>query len=381
MRLLLFQERKITKHLVPNPDSSLSEQAWFDADNLRPNTTYQWRVRACSNFDSTNCDGWSPWFSFVTTGRPPKANSLTATNDIPATFSWEAVEGARSYNFSLQAAGKDPVVTLLNDGQFLEKPIYTVNYPDIDQETTYYWKVQTCAHSDGTVCGEWSVENSITTGAITTPQPKQVLQGETIYADQLNHQLGWSEIKGSAAYHYKLSLVNPAETNCQQNDIEGITQQTMVNLRMNCLGEYTMAVEACVDKQCQSTSPQGKWSFTLAQKTPTSKNNLAVCGSGYDKPETLWNEREECAPKHIALFIKIVLDFLIFKLSFFLLPIMVAVTAGLFYAPFRTPELLDRVKTTWKAIGIGYLLLLFAWIIVGILLSLIGFKGLWWKIL
>jgi len=60
---------------------------------------------------------------------------------------------------------------------------------------------------------------------------------------------------------------------------------------------------------------------------------------------------------------------------------MVAVTAGLFYAPFRTPELLDRVKTTWKAIGIGYLLLLFAWIIVGILLSLIGFKGLWWKIL
>jgi len=60
---------------------------------------------------------------------------------------------------------------------------------------------------------------------------------------------------------------------------------------------------------------------------------------------------------------------------------MIVATAGLFYSPFRTPELLDRVKTAWKAIGIGYLLLFFAWVIVGIILSLMGFQGLWWKIL
>jgi len=297
-------ERKTGQTTVPNSDSAAGDIALFDADNLKASTVYKWRVRACSNFNSTNCDGWSQWFSFMTTGRPPKANTLAAISDIPATFSWEAVENAKSYNFSLQAAGKDPVITVLNNEKTLEKPTHIVKYPDIDQETTYYWKVQTCAHSDGTVCGDWSAENSITTGEITTPQAISPAQGETVYADQLSHQLSWSEIKNSAAYHYTLTLVNPAETNCQQDTIDAITKQTAITAQMNCLGEYTMAVEACVDAGCESVSPKGEWSFTLEQRTPTNKNSLAVCGSGYDNPDTPWNEREECGIKHIALFIK-----------------------------------------------------------------------------
>ena len=374
-------ERKTSRATIPNSETAASDSALFDADNLKPSTTYKWRVRACSNFNSTDCDGWSPWFSFTTTGRAPKANTLTAISNIPATFSWEPVEGAKSYNFSLQAAGGDPVITVVNNFKAMEKPTYVVRYPNIDQETTYYWKVQTCAHNDGTVCGDWSAENSITTGEITTPLADSPAQGETVYADQLSHQFSWSEIKGSAAYHYKLTLVTPAETDCQQNEIDGITRQTIITAQMNCLGEYTMAVEACVDESCKSVSPKGEWSFTLEQRVPTNKNSLAVCGSGYDNPDTPWNEREECAIKHAALFVKIFLDFLIFKLSILLLPFMVVATAGLFYSPFRTPELLERVKTAWKAVGIGYLLLFFAWVIVGILLSLIGFQGLWWKIL
>lgn len=373
--------RNTSQTTAPNTTTSANDVALFDADNLKPSTTYKWRVRACSNFNSTNCDEWSPWFSFITTGRPPKANTLVATSDIPASFSWEAVEGAKSYNFSLQAAGGDPKITVINNQEILKKPAFVVNYPNIDQDTTYYWKVQTCAHNDGTVCGDWSAENSITTGEITTPLASSPAQGETVYADQLNHQFSWSEIKGSEAYHFKLTLVNPAEENCEQKEIEGITKQTVITEQMNCLGEYTMAVEACVDSQCKSVSPKGEWSFTLDQRTPTSKNSLAVCGSGYDNPDTPWNEREECTPKHIVLFVKIFIDFLLFKLSIFLLPFMIVATAGLFYSPFGTPGLLERVKTTWKAIGIGYLLLFFAWVIVGILLSIIGFQGLWWKIL
>jgi hypothetical protein len=374
-------ERNTTRTTIPNPDLSISDNPLFDADNVAPNTTYRWRVRACSNFNSTNCDGWSGWFSFVTTGRPPKANSLTSTSNIPATFSWEAVEGAKSYNFSLQAAGADPVITVLNNPKMLEKPTRTVKYPDIDQETTYYWKVQTCAHENGTACGGWSAESSITTGEITTPLAASPAEGETITADQVSHQLSWSAIKGSAAYHYVLTLTNPAETNCQQGVVEGITQQTSQTMQMHCLGEYTLAVEACVDAKCQSVSPKGEWAITLAQSTPSNTNSLAVCGTGYDNPDTPWNEREECNPKHAALFVKIFLDFLIFKLSLFLLPFMILITAFLFYSPFGTPDLLEKVKSTWKAIGIGYALLIFAWLIVGIILSIVGFNGLWWKIL
>jgi hypothetical protein len=35
----------------------------------------------------------------------------------------------------------------------------------------------------------------------------------------------------------------------------------------------------------------------------------------------------------------------------------------------------------WKYIAIGYGLLFLAWIIVGFILQIIGFPGLWWKIL
>ena len=375
-------EKKVVQSTVPNSVSTAGEKAIFDADNLQASTQYKWRVRACSNFDSSNCDGWSEWFLFTTTGRPPKADSLTATSVIPATFAWEAVEGAKSYNFSLQKAGEDPVITVLNTEKMLEKPEHTVNYPEIDQETTYYWKVQTCAHNDGTVCGEWSAENSITTGKITTPLAAGPVADETVYADQVDQTLSWSKISGSTAYHYTLTLVTPAENgNCQQDTIEGITDTTSKTVQMNCLGEYSLAVEACVDTQCQSVSPTGKWNFKLDQREPSSKNSLAVCGTGYDNPDTLWNEREECGPKHLALLIKVFLDFLIFKLSFFLLPVMILITGLIFYSPFGTPDLLDKVKTAWKAVGIGFALLLFGWFIIGIILSLVGYQALWWKIL
>jgi len=375
-------EKKSATPNAPGSLSTASEKAVFDADNLQPNTQYKWRVRACSNFNSSNCDGWSEWFLFTTTGRPPKTESLSATSNIPADFVWEAVEGAKSYNFSLQKAGEDPVVTVLNTPKMLEKPEFTVNYPDIDQQTTYYWKIQTCAHDNGTACGEWSAENSITTSEITTPLAARPAAGETIYADQPYQTLSWSGINGSLAYRYTLTLANPAEnSDCQQETIEGITTTTSKSLPMNCLGEYSLAVVACVDAQCQSVSPKGEWNFTLDQREPSSKNSLAVCGTGYDKPDTAWNEREECGPKHLALLIKVFLDFLLFKLSFFLLPILVLITGFLFYSPFGTPDLLGRVKTMWKAVGIGYALLLFGWLITGIILSLIGYQALWWKIL
>ncbi len=367
---------------VPNAKTGEDEKALFDADTMAADTVYQWRVKACSNYDSSNCDGWSEWFSFRTTGRPPKAGSLVSEGNIPITLSWESIDDAKSYNLSLQEAGSDAKIILLKGDEMMAAPEYAINYPVIDQGRTYYWKVQTCAHDDGTVCGDWSAENSFATGELDMPVGNSPTAGDTIYADQLTQELSWSEMSNAKAYHYILTLANSTDaSDCDQDTIEGTTNKTSATVKMNCLGEYTLAVEACVDSQCQSVSPKGEWNFTLDQHEPQTKSSFAVCGASYDNPDTGWNERAACEPKHAAIMVKVILDFLLFKLSVFLMPFLIAATAFLYYSPFKTPDVIDKVKTAWKAIGIGYALLFCAWVIVGVILSIVGFSGLWWKIL
>jgi hypothetical protein len=367
---------------APNNGTSESLRSKFDADNLAADTQYQWKVQACSQFNSQNCDGWSNWFSFRTTGRPPKAGSLATTSGIPATFSWEAVPGAKSYKFNLGKTGTNGKTTVLNNASLLLDPKYSLGYPDIDQNQTYVWKIQTCAHADGTVCGAWSQQKTLTTQALPAMANPNPGNSSTIYADQLSQKISWNKNPGASAYHYTISLTSPSETRpCVQDKIEKTTMVTSDMVELKCLGTYQFNVQPCVDSACASVGPTSTWKFTLSQKVPANKSVFAICGASYDDPSTLWNEREACQPKHLLLLIKVALDFLLFRLSLLLLPILALVTGVIFYSQLKTPDIWEKVISAWKAIGIGYALLIFAWIIVGILLQIAGYSGLWFKIL
>jgi hypothetical protein len=375
-------QRNTTESSVPNKDAGPAEKGTFDAPNLKPDTQYKWRVKACSKFDSTDCDEWSKWFTLRTTGRSPKEESLAVMTGIPATFVWEAVPGAKSYRFSLFKSGGETKEVVLNDPQLLKDPKYTVGYPDIDQEQSYTWKVQTCTHEDGTVCGQWSKESSFTAVPLLSPANVKPQEGSVVYSDQMTQDLSWEAVKDAAAYRYTLELaVSNEKEECAQDKIEKTVSVTNALESLRCLGSYRLAVQACADSDCKSLGPESATQFTLDQRVPASKGALSICGAGYDNPDTSWNERESCQPKHLALFIKVVLDFLLFRLAVILLPILALITGLIFYSSFKTPEIWEKVKKMWKAIGIGYALLIFAWTIVGIVLQIAGFSGLWWKIL
>ncbi|MFZ3074074.1 MAG: pilin [Minisyncoccales bacterium] len=368
--------------IVPNNNSGAAEKLLFDADNLKPDTQYKWRAKACAKFDSTDCDGWSDWFVFRTTGRPAKAESMAQTGGIPAVFSWEAVPGAKSYNFSIGKTGADGTIKILNDSDLLKNPKHTLGYPDIDQSQNYTWKVQTCAHADGTVCGAWSQEKTFAAPTLTAAANVEPAMESTIYADQLSQNISWDAVTGASAYHYVLSLTASKEKqSCTQEPIEKTISRVSDTVQLNCLGEYQLTVQPCVDAACKSEGPKSESKFTLDQHVPANKSSFAVCGTAYDDPDTQWNEREACQPKHTLLLIKIAIDFALFKLSIWLLPILALATGLLFYSPFGTPDILEKVKTWWKYIGIGYALLVFAWIITGFILQIAGFPGLWFKIL
>jgi hypothetical protein len=374
-------ERDTAWPVVPNNGSSDAEKKLFDADNLKPDTQYKWRARACSQFNSQNCDGWSSWFSFLTTGRPPKADSLAVSSGIPATFSWEPVPGAKSYIFSLTKKGGGKTV-LVNDAEAVRQAKQGVGYPDLDQAQSYSWKVQTCAHADGTVCGAWSAEKNFSTPKLTEVSNIKPADNSTVWTDQLTQNISWNAVNGASAYHFTLELAVSAEKEpCEQSKVEKTVTLTAEMAKLNCLGKYKLAIQPCVDAKCESVGPESRIQFTLDQRTPKNKSVFAVCNTTYNDPDTPWNERETCQPKHLLLLIKIGLDFTLFKLAVLLLPLLALITGLLFYSHFKTPEIWEKVKLMWKAIGIGYALLIFAWLIVGLLLQLIGFSGLWFKIL
>jgi hypothetical protein len=375
-------DQNTTWPAAPNNNSTAAEIGKFDATNLKADTEYKWRARACSQFNSQNCDGWSEWFSFRTTGRPPKAESLAATSGIPAIFSWEPVANAKSYNFSLAKNGTVAKITVLNNADLLRDAKYALNYPDIDQDQTYAWKIQTCAHGDGTVCGAWSQEKKLAVPKLAAVTNINPANGSTIYADQLSQNVSWGKAVGASAYRFKLSLATSHEKQeCKQETIEKTTSLTLDRAELNCLGIYHLAIQPCVDSACKSAGPLAELKFTLGQKVPKTKSAFAVCSTGYDDPATPWNEREACQPKHFLLLVKIAIDFVLFRLAVLLLPVLALITGLLFYSNFKTPDIWRKVKLAWKAIAIGYALLLFAWAITGILLQIAGFSGLWFKIL
>jgi len=368
---------------VPNSDTAENVKAKFDAPNLKADTEYKWRVKACSKFNSTNCDDWSPWFTFRTTGRPPKEDSLKQTTQIPVIFNWEAVPGAKSYVFTLYKTGQEIKSVIIDGESDLTKPTLTVGYPDIDQSQAYSWKIKTCAHANGTVCGEATADMPIRTAQLMPVENQQPANNSTIYASSLTHTVSWSAVPGAVAYLYTVALIEPAANNteCIQDVIEKTVRTTTDEIKIDCLGAYELTVTPCLDENCVSVGPNNVTKFVLAEQETANKQPLIVCGADYDDPSTPWLERESCQPKHVFLMGKVALDFALFKFAIWLLPILVLVTALIFYSSLKTPEIWAKIKTSWKAIGIGYAILILAWVIVGLILQAIGFPGMWWKII
>ena len=147
-------------------------------------------------------------------------------------------------------------------------------------------------------------------------------------------------------------------------------------------GTYTWGVASCFSSECKSdeTGASAKWNFSI-NKGGGKSSGFMVCGLRNDDPKTDWDERKPCQFGDLFKILEKLIDFALFKLSFWLLPILAAISGGLFYTQAGGQDALKRVKTMWKYIGIGYALLFFAWLLTTWTLQAFGYHGLWWKIL
>lgn len=364
----------------------------LDDPKLKVDTFYKWRVKPCWDYRALKCeDIWSEYFTFRTTGRPPEWMEPEKEVALPFKFEWEDVPGAKSYVFKIQGDGLDL------EKDVAEPEIELIS--ELKQGKSYIWLVKTCAKDGGKVCGSWSENLTITISKIGAPSDPNPADGSKIYADKMPVVFSWKEVSGAGAYKISISYKKKAGEEVSDCPLGKLVEEIVLSpsyvVDANCLGEYEWQVQSCVDEKCKELAAKGpKWTFTLAQD-PEGKTSggLVVCGLNYDNPDTPWNERDKCDIAHLFILAKVIVEFVLFRLAIIVLVILVLITGIIFYWPFEKLDVADaggkiasagtilKVKNLWRAAGIGYLLLLFGWLIVSIILTVFGYQlGSWWHI-
>jgi hypothetical protein len=378
--------------------------------------TYSWSVTPCwgsmnASFtptpDCTNTTDSIQWY-FHTTGRPPTLTSPEngVSTKVPIVLGWSDEDGA-SYIYELSSELGIKTGVAIGDTMAL------VSYESglIEPSKEYSWKVKTCVDSAEEVekktCGEWSNVSTFHTYPLLTPTDPEP-------TDQTNFSLPgtlkWKPDDGANYYQYQVRYTSltygvdedgndiledrPACTDKTMGDtvipkpggVSPITSQPSFYLSEYCRGEYEWLVLSCADEDCnvKAAAPATLWKFTAAKQTSEENAGLVPCGKTIDHTNTPFDETEPCELKHAGFLLQNLLDFILWKVSLFVLLILAVITGATSYFSLGGPNALARIKTVFKSFFVGFLMLMFAWMFVNIVLMLFGFQfeffGTWWEL-
>ncbi|MBI1984967.1 MAG: hypothetical protein HYS60_02540, partial [Candidatus Wildermuthbacteria bacterium] len=350
--------------------------------DLNLNAQYTWKVAGCSGGDYSRCENQSQWsetWKFKTTGASPtglatkpKEADKTA---IPATLFWNNMPGAASYAWE---AGNNNGVAINSEARV----------DNLLQGANYSWRVKTCADALGKICGNWS-SSTLNTAILTAPQITSPKPGTEEIIPSAN--LSWNSVFSGNFYSYDVQYPAAPEnetSSCKdlvgKSITQGILSQNSMRVAVRCTGQYQLKVAACIDAGCQTKGPESVQLFSVEEPDAT-QGGLIPCGRSVDDKSTAsWDERSPCELKHIFLLVHNLIDFALWKLSLIIAALMAIATGTLIYFSLGTPTMLQQIKSIWKAVGIGILIMLFAWIVLNVLLDLLGFNinifGRWYEL-
>lgn len=358
---------------------------------LRLDSSYYWRVASCEGSVTSptglNCIDpetgqiqWSATSLFITTGAPPTNVAFKPSNEsgqvgIPLTIDWNDMPGAASY--TIEILGIKYAV--------LDRSEITLNFepPFLQQGQTYGVSIKTCADKAGLICGA-PTNTSFTVAPLAAP----TVSVESAFIPSI--KVKTSEVFGANTYQYQLiyTAAKAEETGeCKAmvgSITELIVQSAETTLSVRCTGQYTLQVRGCIDESCAEPLGWGQWgALTITVEEQIESGGLVPCGRGGNDPATPWDERQPCNISHIFLLIKILLDFLMFRLVPLVLVLLTIYSGVVFYfaLPMGIATPIVKIKSLWKAVGIGLLVIFFAWLLVTVSLNIFGFKlGEWYKL-
>ncbi len=389
IKWMLYQKANSAKYTVPGVTSGETNGGGLILENLSLNSSYSITVIPCSDQYSQECEYENAkTLNFKTTGLPPEINELKG-NYIPIRISWKNVAGAKSYYYNL--SGKE-VLT--------KETSVTLDYPTVKSDTSYSFKVKTCADLEGTNCGAYSAAISFKTEKLKTVEKISTdNNGGILYTN--NRQVSWEDLEGANYYKYALSYSGDDTSNTcldlkNQNGTESIISSNYFTVGTLCPGEYNLSLNTCLDIDCKDYGNTSYFSFYLeSKKDPnegtegyTSGGGLVPCNREYDDSSTPWDETLTCSVNHAFLLIRLLFDFFLIRFLPASLVVLLLYNGFLYlfhiFINFENPamNLIQQSKVIWKAAGIGFLIIFLGWTAINFFLlffdpSMSTF-GSWW---
>jgi hypothetical protein len=138
-------------------------------------------------------------------------------------------------------------------------------------------------------------------------------------------------------------------------------------------GNYLDCVDCYYSAECQEAGP---WSYLASFEIVTKKYEKRGGGGGFGTCRNLI-PCTECHFGDIPKIISNIISCILWTLSPIAMVLLLLYTGISIYFSFGSPEVIEKAKSIWKAVGIGWLIMLFSWMIV----NLIGetFKMPGWK--
>lgn len=160
---------------------------------------FKWSVTPCRGFDGQLCypNYRSDQGQFITSGTPPQNPRITSPRDkagdklIPITFEWDPVPKVKSYVIEI------PNIGVVISGIEAKK---IFDHPDLQLGETYQWRVKSCLHPNGEICGQWSPFQSFTIFTLGIPTLSYPPNNQEIYTYQMPITLSWDPVEHANFY-------------------------------------------------------------------------------------------------------------------------------------------------------------------------------------
>jgi fibronectin type 3 domain-containing protein len=238
-------------------DESLIRSSTVELKNLKPKTTYYWRVMAK---DTIGSSAWSDAWSFTTGSGILATPQLIEPADekkgesIVPTLSWTNVTGATSY--TLHVARDSNFRRELIEVTGISRSSYTLS--ELAKQETYYWRVRA---TNGKDSSDWSQVWKFTTGNGPLGVPTLLAPANGRDAS-LNPTLSWLPSQGATSYKLQVSSQNDLIV-----DASGVTATSFTVTGLENRKRYTWRVKAVNAREESDWSEN--WTFT-ALSTVTS---------------------------------------------------------------------------------------------------------------
>lgn len=330
--------------------------------------------------------GAKPTFNEADSGPPPPERVR-----IPRYLNWDSVPGAPS--FLLEISGPKSLekkVTIRESFWWLES----------QGDGVYKWKVKSCADKCGfpvplkeelLQCGTSSDEMVFYGCEMNPSQNFSPKLGEQFFPNELNG-FSWDVVDCQGPvpiYQFKLEYSVP--TNCNTlkkelrdkcNEIQGsekcknlLENRTIVpitNVETNsfslsspleCLGTYHWQIKACLDEECKEA---GNWSPLLYFYVVLEKVKPRGWGVSFGTCKNII-PCTDCKFSDIPKIIANILSCLLWTVSPIAIVFLLLYTGIGIYFSFGDPKIIEKAKSIWKAVGVGFLIMLLSWTIVNLI--------------